>query len=189
MTGTGWPTDEAHDLDFFHFLILACETYDDDKVTAQVRDILGLPKGTPFTDALPFTREKRERLTELLALDLSVYPDSFRFHALRQLAQAARERRDQQVDAVGGPGRTCLYRFLDDVGRLLYVGVSWDPDIRETQHRASQRWAPLIARREDEWFSTRVEALRAESAAIRDESPLFNEAGRPRLPYLPEDVA
>jgi len=73
--------------------------------------------------------------------------------------------------------RTALYRFYDADGRLLYVGISNNPESRWKGHRYSiKRWPALVARRADEWFDSRTEAEAAEVAAIKDEKPRFNGA-------------
>lgn len=75
------------------------------------------------------------------------------------------------------PGRTALYRHFDRFGRLLYVGISNDPDQRFTLHAYTSKWHPHSARRDLEWFDTRQEALASEREAIRAERPMFNLVG------------
>lgn len=153
----------------------------------EVRGILGLAPGQPLGDALPLSQRQCDELRSLFGPSYELIDaDQLIYHLLSTMRDAderlAKESRSIPLQP------TCLYRFHDDDGRLLYVGVAYDPDAREKQHRHSQRWAPLIHEREDEWFDTREEALRAETHAIRNESPLFNEAGRPRLPSLNGEV-
>ena len=190
-SGTGWPNPTAPLEHIFHVMVYL-DVYDDETIKQQVRDILGTTKGGRLEEALPLTEEKRQGLRQTFGReDLDFFTEDDCLSFTRRLAQAAAERRAKERQLAAPPARrTCLYRFHDDNARLLYVGVAYNPDEREQQHRASQRWAPLIAEREDEWFDTREDALRAESEAIRDESPLFNEAGRLRLPALaPEKFA
>lgn len=71
------------------------------------------------------------------------------------------------------PERTALYRYFDADGRLLYVGISHDPNMREDQHRGT-RWHPLAVRRTEAWHPTRRAALAAETQAIRAEKPEYN---------------
>ncbi|MGV0098280.1 GntR family transcriptional regulator [Streptomyces californicus] len=73
-------------------------------------------------------------------------------------------------------GRTALYRYYGAGARLLYIGISNDPDFRWKGHlyRDSREWAPLATRRVDQWFKTRSEAEAAEVAAIQAERPRFN---------------
>jgi hypothetical protein len=70
---------------------------------------------------------------------------------------------------------TCVYRLYDCLGRLLYVGVAYDFDVRFRQHEAKKKWWPLVAYRDVIWFNNRLDALYEESRAIRTESPLHNE--------------
>lgn len=73
--------------------------------------------------------------------------------------------------------RVCaLYRWRDRDRNLLYVGVTYDLDQREASHAGNSRWWIFAARCQVEWFPSRTEALAAEQAAIRTESPIFNTA-------------
>ena len=75
----------------------------------------------------------------------------------------------------GAPTRTALYRLLAANGRLLYVGISGNPDFRWGQHSTSKTWWPEVADRKIEWFPTREEAAGAEIVAIKEERPLHNK--------------
>lgn len=81
------------------------------------------------------------------------------------------------------PERTALYRFFAEDDSLLYVGIAFDPDVRQRQHAksAADTWWPLADRRTDEWFETRKEADRAEIEAIAKERPRFNVRDNPHL--------
>lgn len=89
--------------------------------------------------------------------------------------------------------RTALYRYYDDAGGLLYVGISSDPDQRRDEHAvtAADTWYPLATSRRVGWFDTRKEAEEAEKLAIRQEAPRFNSRfNRRRDPLLrAKDVA
>jgi hypothetical protein len=71
-----------------------------------------------------------------------------------------------------------LYRHFDNAGRLLYVGISLNAFHRLAQHKQHSHWFSRVAHVEIERFPTRMAALLAERAAIRDEKPLHNIAGR-----------
>ncbi|GGU13099.1 GIY-YIG nuclease family protein [Streptomyces violascens] len=75
---------------------------------------------------------------------------------------------------------TALYRLYDSADRLLYVGVTKDPSTRFAAHRSDKPWWPQVARREETWHPTRNKACEAESAAIWNEAPLYNQAGTPQ---------
>lgn len=77
-------------------------------------------------------------------------------------------------------GKTFLYRYYDDVGDLLYVGITNDLAQREAWHRSNSRWFGEQNNRTVEVFPTRSDALAAERAAIRLEFPAFNKQGVPR---------
>ncbi|MFJ8208137.1 GntR family transcriptional regulator [Streptomyces sp. NPDC096033] len=68
---------------------------------------------------------------------------------------------------------TALYRYFDEAGHLLYVGISHDPDMREDQHR-NRRWYSLAAERTVTWYPNRAAALKAETEAIGIERPEHN---------------
>lgn len=76
-------------------------------------------------------------------------------------------------------GRTALYRLYDTEDRLLYVGISVNPDMRWRQHANDKLWWSTVSRKEVEWFETRPEACEAEVRAIQSEQPLYNVADAP----------
>lgn len=69
-----------------------------------------------------------------------------------------------------------LYRFFDDEGVLLYVGITEAPLVRLDGHAAVQPWWHLVATASYEHFPTRAQARDAEVAAIQSEQPAFNVA-------------
>lgn len=73
--------------------------------------------------------------------------------------------------------RTALYRLFDKEGRLLYVGVAFDPDERWKDHATFKPWWPLAINKVVEWHASRTLALQAEADAIRTEKPLHNIKG------------
>jgi predicted GIY-YIG superfamily endonuclease len=70
--------------------------------------------------------------------------------------------------------RIGLYRFRDEAGDLLYVGISGDPELRRTQHSKDKSWWPEVMETAVEWFNNRDVALAKEAAAIRRERPKYN---------------
>lgn len=81
---------------------------------------------------------------------------------------------------------TALYRLTDTDGRLLYVGITTDPEERFRQHASTSPWWPLVAHREIAWHATRPAAEKAEATAIEEETPLYNRAGSSRPQTLTE---
>jgi hypothetical protein len=71
--------------------------------------------------------------------------------------------------------RTALYRLLTASGRLLYVGISGNPDSRWGTHSNNQPWWEEVADRKIEWFDSREDASAAEIEAIKEERPLYNK--------------
>lgn len=81
---------------------------------------------------------------------------------------------------------TTLYRFYAADGVLLYVGIAADPGRRFTQHGRDKGWWTEVASARLEHFPGRPLALMAEAAAIRNESPRYNIAGRRSEPTAAE---
>ena len=68
-----------------------------------------------------------------------------------------------------------LYRAYDRADRLLYIGATVNLNRRLSQHRRQgSMWLPLAVTIESREYPTKADALKAEAAAIRAESPLFN---------------
>jgi predicted GIY-YIG superfamily endonuclease len=78
-------------------------------------------------------------------------------------------------------GRTALYRLYDADRKLLYIGISQNPDVRWGQHSQNKPWWSSVEVREIEWHETRALAAAAEKAAIKTEQPYWNlnHAARP----------
>jgi predicted GIY-YIG superfamily endonuclease len=77
-----------------------------------------------------------------------------------------------------GP-RAALYRLYGADGTLLYVGITFDPKTRFWQHGDRKEWWWEVARNTVTWYRSRYDALRAETAAIKTERPLYNTRGLP----------
>jgi GIY-YIG catalytic domain. len=75
------------------------------------------------------------------------------------------------------PRATAVYRFFDASGRLLYVGIAFDPAERWKHHASKTRWWKDAVDNTIEWYDTRAEAERAEKTALRYEKPIYNKAG------------
>lgn len=183
FTETGWPNAESREKRDWQMVMRAAAIVRATRLASamsELKSILDLSVEDEIYDVrLPLTQRQREDMHWVYGPSFSVISGD------RLVLSLEATMRDASLRSTATVGqRTCLYRLRDDSCRLLYVGIAYNPDEREKQHRHSQRWAPLIADREDEWFDSREEALRAETHAIRNEGPLFNEAGRPSLPSL-----
>ncbi|MGW3308339.1 GIY-YIG nuclease family protein [Streptomyces sp. NPDC001073] len=77
------------------------------------------------------------------------------------------------------PGEpTALYHLYDASERLLYVGISRNPENRWGQHARQKYWWPAVARRTVEWCDSRAAAQSAEATAIEREQPLYDDSSR-----------
>lgn len=72
-----------------------------------------------------------------------------------------------------------VYRFFDEAGALLYVGVSKSLPNRLMQHDRDKPWWRDVVRVEVEHFASRTEALEAEADAIMAEMPFWNIVHQP----------
>lgn len=75
---------------------------------------------------------------------------------------------------------TCLYRYFDSEGQLLYIGITQNQGIRLQQHFASSLWFKLVSSAAIEHYDTRQEAIAAERDAILTELPIYNVVHNPR---------
>lgn len=73
--------------------------------------------------------------------------------------------------------RTAVYRCYDADDRLLYVGMSINPDARLEYHRRYAPWHRALARWTVQWFPDRATARAEELRVMRAESSLHNQEG------------
>lgn len=69
---------------------------------------------------------------------------------------------------------TAVYRMYDAAGRLLYVGMTNNTDVRWKWHAQSRGWWRHVSRKAVEWHPDRATARRHEALAIKSEAPLYN---------------
>ena len=72
---------------------------------------------------------------------------------------------------------TYIYRLFDVDGSLLYVGIGYSDHVRVSQHIADKPWGHHIDRVESRLLPSRREARLAESEAIKNEMPKYNQRG------------
>lgn len=78
-----------------------------------------------------------------------------------------------------------LYRFFDDHGALLYVGITNNPGRRWARHETDRPWWHEVHHVELERHPDRGAVLDAERKAIREEKPRYNVVHVQREPVLP----
>lgn len=69
---------------------------------------------------------------------------------------------------------TAVYRLYARDGRLLYVGMTNNTDIRFAYHALTKHWWHLVEDRRIEWHPDRSAARRSEAVAIAEEAPVHN---------------
>ncbi|MEV7034555.1 hypothetical protein AB0N99_30540 [Streptomyces sp. NPDC093272] len=69
---------------------------------------------------------------------------------------------------------TAVYRLYASGDRLLYVGMTNNPDVRFAFHSLTKHWWHLVSKREIEWHPDRCAARRHEALAIKTERPVHN---------------
>jgi len=81
----------------------------------------------------------------------------------------------------GHVAQLALYRFYNDGGQLLYVGITNDPPRRMTQHSQDKKWWAQVRGMTVEWYPDRTSVLAAEKRAINVENPLHNVQHKPLI--------
>ena len=71
-----------------------------------------------------------------------------------------------------------LYRMFNELGELLYVGMTCSAPRRIKEHSKDKAWWRQVSRISLEHHDSRISLESAERAAIATESPLFNVTGR-----------
>jgi predicted GIY-YIG superfamily endonuclease len=73
--------------------------------------------------------------------------------------------------------RTALYRlYAKETGKLLYVGITTNPNTRFKEHAADKPWWTDVDQPNTQiaWYKNRRQAMVAEEKAIKSEGPVFN---------------
>jgi predicted GIY-YIG superfamily endonuclease len=68
-----------------------------------------------------------------------------------------------------------LYRFVDGLGQLLYVGITKNPAARLRRHGTDQIWWEQVTTIHLQRFGNRQQLLAAEKHAILHERPIYNK--------------
>ena len=79
------------------------------------------------------------------------------------------------------PEEPCVYRCFNAARDLIYVGWTIRRRQRMSQHSRASSWWPEVADITYQEFDHPADARVAERIAIRDEDPIRNKAGRPRV--------
>lgn len=74
---------------------------------------------------------------------------------------------------------TSVYRYYDQYGVLLYVGITDRGTERNREHNRDKDWWVLVSRQEVDHHPDRASALTAEAALIRKHQPPFNTQHNP----------
>ena len=84
-----------------------------------------------------------------------------------------------------------VYRIFDKTGRLIYVGCSYNPEVRINTHRTQMWWGDQIHRIKLTVHPNKRAGHHAEKLAIHSEHPRWNVSGRwaHRASWTSEDFA
>lgn len=74
---------------------------------------------------------------------------------------------------------TSVYRYYDDKGTLIYVGITGRGVSRNTEHNKDKNWWRWVSRQKVEHFETREEAHAREVEIIQQCRPPFNTHHNP----------
>lgn len=80
--------------------------------------------------------------------------------------------------------RTAVYQFYGDFegeqGRLLYVGIAYDPADRQKKHAKTQEWWQDVDTHltDIEWYKTRAQAYERETELIQTQFPIYNKTAQ-----------
>lgn len=81
--------------------------------------------------------------------------------------------------ALAGAEPTSVYRYYDQIGVLIYVGITRQGMGRNVQHNGKAEWWPFVARQEVDHLPSRAAALIREKELIRGHRPPFNKQHNP----------
>lgn len=84
------------------------------------------------------------------------------------------------------PQPTSVYRYYDQFGLLLYVGVTSRGAVRNAEHYSTKSWWPYVTRQEVQHLPSRPAALGRERALIHRYRPPFNTQHNPGSSELRE---
>lgn len=74
---------------------------------------------------------------------------------------------------------TSLYKYYDDAGILIYIGITSRGIARNIEHNTSKDWWPYVSTQEVEHFPDRPTALKRERELIHLLRPPFNKEHNP----------
>ncbi len=81
---------------------------------------------------------------------------------------------EHRRESINTRSATTLYRFYDEAGALLYVGITGDTGRRIAQHNREKDWWNHVTNIRIEYHDYRYLALQAERTAIVTEYPMYN---------------
>lgn len=73
------------------------------------------------------------------------------------------------------PQPTSVYRYYDQAGLLLYVGITSRGIRRQREHNGDKEWWPFVTRQEVEHYKSRPIAAARERSLIQKYRPPFNK--------------
>jgi len=98
----------------------------------------------------------------------TIKPEFWHAEAINPVDRAA-----WKVFGESGPGREFLYLLSDSAGRLVYVGITWNPFVRWTSHSRKQAWWSKVAYA-TVWRCSDADARPLETLCIKTLAPMHN---------------
>lgn len=89
------------------------------------------------------------------------------------------DRQSWKMFGTSGAGSEFLYRLYSGAYELLYVGITWNPHVRWTEHSKTKPWWREVAHAEV-WRCSDEEVRAWETRCIKEQAPRYNihQAGK-----------
>lgn len=101
-------------------------------------------------------------------MTVSIKPEFWRSEGINPA-----DRQSWKALGQSGPGFEFLYRLYDAAHELLYVGITWNPFVRWTEHSKKKPWWHEVVHAEI-WRCRDEDARHWETRCIKEQAPKHN---------------
>jgi hypothetical protein len=108
----------------------------------------------------------------------SSFPRRLPVNPLPVVQQSIKSTDQPTTELAGEP--TSLYKYFDQFGVLIYIGITANGILRNRQHNSDKAWWPYVTRQEVEHLPSRDAALERERDLIEAFMPPFNRQHNPK---------